>query len=105
MDWSAFLLSLRLSAWTTLVLLGIGLLVARSLAWRQFRGKVVVEAVVALPLVLPPTVMGFYLLILLGPGGAIGQWWVQLTDGCMMEPEASVSALVFHHPNAHYYAI
>jgi molybdate transport system permease protein len=39
----------------------------------------VAEAVVALPLVLPPTVMGFYLLVLLGPAGPVGSWWVQLT--------------------------
>jgi len=57
--------------------------VATPLAWRlafaRGRWARVAEAVVALPLVLPPTVMGFYLLVLLGPAGPIGSWWVKLT--------------------------
>ena len=66
MDWPAFFLSLRLAAFTMIILLFIGLLIARFLAWRQFRGKAFVEAMVALPLVLPPTVLGFYLLSFFG---------------------------------------
>ncbi len=63
MDWTAFALSLRLSAWTTVILFFIGLIISRFLAWRNFPGKSVVEAIVALPLVLPPTVLGYYLLV------------------------------------------
>ncbi|MEN8132228.1 MAG: molybdate ABC transporter permease subunit [Pseudomonadota bacterium] len=75
MDWDAFALSLRLSAWTTLILFVVGLMISRSLAWRDFSGKALIEAVVALPLVLPPTVLGFYLLVALGRHSPLGQWF------------------------------
>ncbi len=74
-DWGPVWLSLRLAAVTTLVLLVIGTPLAWWLARSRARAKTVVEAVVALPLVLPPTVLGFYLLILLGPNGTIGRAW------------------------------
>lgn len=73
MDRAAILLSLRLAAWTTLILLGVGLPIAWWLASSRWRWKFLVEAVVALPLVLPPTVLGFYLLLVLGPRGPLGQ--------------------------------
>ena len=79
MDWGAFSLSVRLAAWTTFLLLGIGLLVARALAWRRFRGKILIEAVVALPLVLPPTVLGYYMLVAFGRGAFLGDSFEQLT--------------------------
>jgi molybdate transport system permease protein len=72
-------LSIQLAAVTTLVLIVIGTLLAWWLAGTTSRWKAVVEATVALPIVLPPTVIGFYLLIVLGPYGAIGRWWVELT--------------------------
>jgi molybdate transport system permease protein len=72
MDWTAFNLSLQLSACTVAVLLLFGLLVGHSLAWRHFPGKSMIEAVVALPLVLPPTVLGYYLLVFLGRQSPIG---------------------------------
>ncbi|MBI3892074.1 MAG: molybdate ABC transporter permease subunit [Candidatus Wallbacteria bacterium] len=62
----------RLAAVTTLVLLAAGTPLAWWLARTHWRGKVLVEAVVALPLVLPPTVLGYYLLVCLGPHGALG---------------------------------
>lgn len=71
-DWPAIRLSLALCAWTTVLLLLLGLPIAAWLAWSRSRLRPLVEAVVALPLVLPPTVLGFYLLILLGPQGAVG---------------------------------
>lgn len=75
------------TVWTTLALAMVSvlilMLVATPIAWRlamaKGRWRSVAEAIVALPLVLPPTVMGFYLLILLGPAGPIGSWWVTLT--------------------------
>ncbi|MFL5355903.1 molybdate ABC transporter permease subunit [Archangium sp.] len=73
MDQAAILLSLRLAAWTTLILLGVGLPIAWWLASSRWRWKFLVEAVVALPLVLPPTVLGFYLLRVLGPRSPLGQ--------------------------------
>ena len=79
MDWQAFLLSLKLSFWTTLILFGVGLLIAHTLAWRRFPGKSLIEALVALPLVLPPTVLGYYLLLGFGRQTWLGQTFESLT--------------------------
>ena len=83
MDWQAFLLSLKLSAWTTLILFIVGLIIARALAWRRFPGKSLIEAVVALPLVLPPTVLGYYLLVAFGRDTWPGQVFAALTDSTL----------------------
>ena len=77
MDWQALLLSLQLAGATLLVLLPIGLLLGRWLAYRQFKGKALIEAAVVLPLVLPPTVLGYYLLVSLGGSSPLGQWMQQ----------------------------
>jgi molybdate transport system permease protein len=71
-DLAALWVTLRLAALTTLVLLVLGTPLAWWLARSRWRLKLVVEAVVALPLVLPPTVIGFYLLVALGPNGPVG---------------------------------
>ena len=73
MDWLAITLSLRLAALTTLILLLVGMPIAWWLAASQRRWKFLVEAVVALPLVLPPTVLGFYMLLAMGPRSPLGQ--------------------------------
>jgi len=73
-------LTLKLAAAATLLLLIIGSPLAWWLASTRSRMKAVVEAVTALPLVLPPTVLGFYLLLLFSPRSAFGGWWVQVTD-------------------------
>ncbi len=78
MDWTAFALSLKLAGWTAAILLPLGLLAARALAFRVRRGKSLLEALVALPLVLPPTVLGYYLLVGLGGDSAIGQAWTRV---------------------------
>ncbi len=75
----ALWLSVRLATVTTLVLLLIGTPLAWWLARTSSRWKSAIEAFVALPIVLPPTVMGFYLLVVLGPYGSLGRWWVKLT--------------------------
>ncbi len=62
-----------------LILIAVGTPLAWWLARTESRWKSVVQAIVALPIVLPPTVLGFYLLIVLGPNGAVGSWWVELT--------------------------
>jgi molybdate transport system permease protein len=72
-DWQALGVTLRLAGTTTLLLLVIGTPLAWWLARTRTRGALIVESLVALPLVLPPTVLGFYLLVLLGPQGAVGQ--------------------------------
>jgi molybdate transport system permease protein len=76
-------LSLKLATITVIVLLAIATPLAWWLAFTRSRVRTVVEAVVALPLVLPPTVLGFYLLVLLGPAGALGRLWVQVTDSTL----------------------
>lgn len=74
MDWQAARVSLLLAALTAALLLPMGLALARWLAWTDWRGKPVVEAMLMLPLLLPPTVIGFYLLLGLGQGSAAGRW-------------------------------
>ncbi len=75
MDWTALFLSLELAAWTVAILLPVSILGGRLLAYRRFRGKGLVEALVMLPLVLPPTVFGFYLLLAFGQGSPLGAFW------------------------------
>jgi molybdate transport system permease protein len=76
-------LSLQLASITSVVLLLVATPLAWWLAFTRTRARTVVEAVVAMPLVLPPTVLGFYLLILLGPSGLIGRAWVAVTDSAL----------------------
>jgi len=78
MDWQALVLSLKLGVLTVLLLLPLSLLVGRWLAHSRWRWKPLVEALIILPLVLPPTVMGFYLLASMGPASPIGQAWTSL---------------------------
>lgn len=78
MDWTALRLSLELGALTVLLLLPIGISAGRRLAYRDFPGKGIAEALVALPLVLPPTVFGFYLLVAFGAASPLGQAWQSL---------------------------
>jgi molybdate transport system permease protein len=73
MDWAALRLSLQLALWTSLVLLPFALVLARTLAWRRFPGRGFLEALIALPLVLPPTVLGYYLLVAFARGSPVGQ--------------------------------
>jgi molybdate transport system permease protein len=74
MDWSALHVSLTLAALTTLALLPVGLALARWLAVTAWAGRPVVEALLLLPLLLPPTVIGFYFLVAFGQGSALGAW-------------------------------
>ncbi len=76
MDWQAVRLSVELALVTWLVLLPAGLALGRWLATTRFAGKAAVEALVVLPLVLPPTVLGYYLLVGLGAASPVGAWLV-----------------------------
>jgi molybdate transport system permease protein len=78
-DPTAALVTLKLATCTTAVLLVIGLPLAWWLASTSFPGRILVEAVVALPLVLPPTVLGFYVLLAARPEGIVGGPWESLT--------------------------
>lgn len=78
MDWAALSLSLSLALWTVAILLPISILGGRALARHTFPGKRLVEAAIMLPLVLPPTVFGFYLLLAFGRNSPIGKAWATL---------------------------
>lgn len=73
-EWDALRLSARVALWATLLCLPFGIMVGWLLARREFRGKFLVEALVQLPMVLPPVVPGYALLLLLGTQGPIGRW-------------------------------
>ena len=77
MDWQALALSLKLALWTSGILLLIGIPLAYWLAVSGSRFKFLIEALVTLPLVLPPTVLGFYVLFALGPLSTLGRWTAQ----------------------------
>jgi molybdate transport system permease protein len=74
----ALFLSIRLALTVSVILFLLGLPLAYWLAEARFRGKFLIEAIVALPLVLPPTVLGFYMLVAMGPRGPVGKLWQAL---------------------------
>src|SRR5258708_476028 len=78
-DWQAFWLTLQLAVLVSAILLLLGLPIAYLLAFSPRRWEFLVEAVVALPIVLPPAVLGFYVLVALGPHSPLGRWWISLT--------------------------
>jgi molybdate transport system permease protein len=78
MEMEALWLSFRLAGCVAAILLVIGMPVAYWLAYSSWRGKFLLESVVALPLVLPPTVLGFYALVAMGPRGPLGKLWFAL---------------------------
>jgi molybdate transport system permease protein len=75
MDWQAILLSLELASVVCAILLIVGMPVAHWLTFSRWRSKFLVEAILALPLVLPPTVLGFYVLVTIGSRSPIGRLW------------------------------
>ncbi|MDP9159980.1 MAG: molybdate ABC transporter permease subunit [Acidobacteriota bacterium] len=79
MEWQAFWLTIRLAVVVAAILLAVGLPIAYWVAYSNWRCKFLVEAVIGLPLVLPPTVLGLYVLIALGPRSPIGREWQVLT--------------------------
>lgn len=78
-DWQTLWLTLRLAVTVAVILLVLGLPIAYWVAFSRWRWKFLVEALVALPIVLPPTVLGFYVLVALGPRSPLGRWWISLT--------------------------
>jgi molybdate transport system permease protein len=77
-DFTSFFLSLKLAFFTTILLLFISIPISYFLAYSKFRFKAFLEAFISLPLVLPPTVLGFYLLIFLSKNGILGNLWERL---------------------------
>jgi molybdate transport system permease protein len=72
-------LTAKLASWTTFILLCIGLPLAYLIAYKRFWFRSLVEALISMPMVLPPTVLGFYMLLAYSPQQAFGRWWESLT--------------------------
>ncbi len=77
-DWQAFRLTVELAVVVSAILFVVGLPLAYWIAFSRWRWKFLVEAMVALPIVLPPTVLGFYVLVALGSQSPLGRWWQSL---------------------------
>ena len=96
-DWFPLWLSLRVAVISTALAAGIGLLLAWILANRPFRGKEIVDAGITLPLVLPPTVLGYYLLVLLGRNSPLGHLYESIFGQPLVFTwQAAVVAALFH---------
>lgn len=74
MDWEPFILTFKLAGLTTVLLFFFSIPLAYWLTYSNFRGKYLVQTLVSMPLVLPPTVLGFYLLLAFNPSGCFGKW-------------------------------
>jgi len=83
-DYTALYITLKLAAVSTVILMILAAPMAYLLAFSAFPGKSFVEALIYLPTALPPTVIGFYLIILMGPKGLIGSAWGSLTGGSLL---------------------
>lgn len=96
-DWFPLWLSLRVAGLSTAIALAIGLWLAWLLANREFRGKEALDAAVTLPLVLPPTVLGYYLLVVIGRESVLGRLYEWVTGGPLVFTwQAAVVAALFH---------
>ena len=96
-DWFPLWLSLRVAALSTLIGLVSGVWIAWLLASREFRGKAILSSLVALPLVLPPTVLGYYLLVLLGRHSILGSLWEGIVGSPLVFTwQAAVIAALVH---------
>jgi molybdate transport system permease protein len=97
MDWQAIGLTAQLAAVVSAILLVISLPLAHWLTFSRRRWTFLIEALVSLPLILPPTVLGFYLLLAMGSRSPIGRWWTELTGhGLAFTFEGLVIASVFY---------
>jgi len=102
MDWQALELSLFLGLWTVAILIPGGIFLARIIAWHRFIGRNFLQTLLALPLILPPTVLGFYLLILMGNQSVIGQIYEKLFGGPLVFSFQGlvIASLIFNIPFA-----
>lgn len=97
LDWFPLWLSLRVAFVSTVLAVALGVLIAYVLANRDFRGKEVIDALVALPLVLPPTVLGYYLLVLIGRASPVGRLWEDIFGSPLVFTwKAAVIAALLH---------
>lgn len=102
MDWQSLALSLELAAVTCLILIPLAVVLGRWIAWGRFRGKAAVEALIALPLILPPTVLGYYFLVAFGNTSPIGRVWTSVFgEGLVFSFEGLVLvSIIFNLPFA-----
>jgi molybdate transport system permease protein len=84
MDWQPLILSLKLAAVSTFLLIILAAPLAYALAIARFAGKAFLEALINLPMALPPTVLGFYLLVIMGPKGFLGRFWETVTGATLV---------------------
>ena len=92
-DWFPFWMTLRVASIATVIATVLGIAIAYLLAKTKFRGRALVEAIVTLPIVIPPTVMGYFLLTALGVNSAFGRAWEKLTGSAIVfTPTAAVIA-------------
>ncbi len=96
-DWFPLWLSLRVAALATILVTTVGTLCAYWLSHKQFRGKNLVDSLITLPLVLPPTVLGYYLLVVIGRASPLGRVYEAITGGPLVFTwQAAVVAAVLH---------
>lgn len=102
MEWEPFYLSAKLAFWTMLIIPFIAAPIACMLAFGRFAGKSAVDALVSLPMVLPPTVLGFWLLVIMGPHGSLGMFWENMTGQRLVFSFMGIllASLVFNLPFA-----
>ncbi len=102
LNWVPLYLSGKLALITTFILVTLAAPLGYFLAFSKFRGKSFCDAVINLPLVLPPTVLGFYLLVLIGPKSCVGRVWESFTDSSLIFsfPGIVLASLVFSLPFA-----
>ena len=102
MDYTALYISLKLALVTTVILVILGAPLAWFFAYRRFPGKPFVEALLYLPIALPPTVIGFYLVMIMGPRGFLGSFWSSLTGSSLLFTFAgiAIAAILYSLPFA-----
>jgi molybdate transport system permease protein len=102
MNWEPFYLSIKLASWTMILIPLVAAPIASLLAYGRFTGKSVVDALVSLPMVLPPTVLGFGLLVFMGPRGVAGMFWEDMTGNRLVFSFAGIllASLIFNLPFA-----
>ncbi len=102
MDWTALFLSLKLALVATTILMLLTAPLACLLAFSRMPGKAFLEAFVNLPLAMPPTVVGFYLLLLMGPEGSLGRLWTGITGSPLLFTFAGIviASIIYSIPFA-----
>ena len=102
MDWTALFLSLKLALVTTTILMLLTAPLACLLAYNRLPGKAFIEAFINLPLAMPPTVVGFYLLLLMGPEGSLGRIWTGITGSPLLFTFAGIviASIIYSIPFA-----